>query len=73
LRNNTGSLVVAERSIRWFHATGQQLPDCLHALGTSAAKPLMFLGEDPLLDTLFQEMLTELESGYTALNLVCIS
>lgn len=60
-------------SIRWFHAIGQQLPDYLYALGTSVANPLVFLGEDPLLDTLFEEMLTELESGYTALNLVYVS
>jgi AraC-like DNA-binding protein len=60
-------------SIRWFHATGQQLPDYLDALGTTAANPLVFLGEDPLLDTLFEEVLTELESGYTVLNLIYVS
>ena len=60
-------------SIRWIHAVGDQLPTYLEALGTTTVNPVVFLGEDALLNTLFEEVLTELEIGYTALNLVYVS
>lgn len=60
-------------SIRWFHAVGSQIPAFLETLGVTAEQPVNVLGEDPMLNTLFEEVLTELESGYATLNLICAS
>ena len=60
-------------SIRWFHAVGDQLVPFLEALGTTGQYPTVFLGDDPLLSALFEEVLAELESGYTSLNLIYAS
>jgi len=57
-------------SIRWFHAVGSQIPDFLETLGVTSEQPVVALGEDAMLDSLFEEVLTELETGYTALNLI---
>ena len=60
-------------TIFWVHLVGEQLPAYLEALGTTTAQPLVFLGEDTLLKTLFEEVLGELETGYTHLNLLYAS
>lgn len=52
-------------TIRWFHATGLDLPHLLGALGVSAANPVLFLGQDPGLLALFEELLGTLEHGYS--------
>lgn len=60
-------------SIRWFHVVGETLHDYLAALGITRSLPVVSLGEDPMIDTLFEEILTELETGYVALNLIYVS
>jgi AraC-like DNA-binding protein len=60
-------------TIFWLHVVGEQLPTYLETLGTTEAQPVVFLGEDTLLKTLFEEILGELESGYAHLNLVYAS
>jgi AraC-like DNA-binding protein len=60
-------------TIFWVHVVGEQLPAYLEALGTNTAQPVVFLGDDTLLKTLFEEVLAELESGYTYLNLLYAS
>jgi AraC-like DNA-binding protein len=60
-------------TIFWAHVVGEQLPAYLEALGTNTAQPVVYLGEDTLLKTLFEEVLGELESGYTNLNLLYAS
>ena len=60
-------------SIRWFHAVGSQIPAFLETLGVTAEQPVVLLGDDPMLSSLFEEVLTELESGYTSMNLIYAS
>ena len=60
-------------TIFWVHALGDQLPAYLSALGANAEQSIFFLGEDILLNTLFEEVLGELEGGYTQLNLLYAS
>jgi AraC-like DNA-binding protein len=68
-----GAAVRQPWTIFWVHLVGEQLPAYLETLGTSTARPVVFLGEDILLNTIFEEVLGELESGYTHLNLVYAS
>jgi AraC-like DNA-binding protein len=60
-------------TIFWVHVVGEQLPAYIEALGTTTAEPVVMLGEDTLLKTLFQEVLGELENGYAHLNLLYAS
>jgi AraC-like DNA-binding protein len=73
IAHSYGAAASTPWSIRWLHATGDQLPAFLEALGVTVEHPVVFLGEDTLLNTLFEELLTELEGGYTTLNLIYAS
>jgi AraC family transcriptional regulator, arabinose operon regulatory protein len=49
----------------WLHATGGDIPHLLKELEVSAANPILFLGQDPQLLALFEEVLGTLERGYS--------
>jgi AraC family transcriptional regulator, arabinose operon regulatory protein len=51
-------------TLHWFHATGGDIPHLLGELAVSAASPVLFLGQDPRLLGLFEELLGTLEHGY---------
>lgn len=50
-------------TIYWFHAKGGLLPDFLAGLMVSPARPVVFLGDDPQVLAVFEEVLEVLEQG----------
>lgn len=52
-------------TIHWFHAQGDLLPIFLADLNVPAARPVVFLGDDPQVLAIFEEVLDVLEHGYT--------
>jgi AraC family transcriptional regulator of arabinose operon len=52
-------------TIHWFHAQGNLVADFLAELDVSAAQPVIYLGDDPQVLALFEEVLDVLEHGYT--------
>lgn len=52
-------------SIYWFHAQGALLDNFLAELQVAPDRPLVFLGEDPQVLALWEELLDGLEHGYT--------
>ncbi|MDR3458288.1 MAG: AraC family transcriptional regulator [Verrucomicrobiae bacterium] len=52
-------------TIHWFHAQGSSLGDFLAELDVSAARPVVFLGDDPQVLAIIGEVLDVLEQGYT--------
>lgn len=52
-------------TIYWFHAQGALLDDFLKELNIMPESPLVFLGEDPQVLALFEELVEVLEHGYT--------
>jgi AraC family transcriptional regulator, arabinose operon regulatory protein len=52
-------------TILWFHAGGNLIPGFLAELNVSAAQPVVYLGEDPHVLAIFEEVLDVLEHGYT--------
>lgn len=52
-------------TIYWFHAQGALLDDFLKELKIMPESPLVFLGEDPQVLALFEELVEVLEHGYT--------
>jgi AraC-like DNA-binding protein len=52
-------------TIHWFHAQGSRLDDFLAELNMPAGRPVVFLGEDPQVLAMFEEVLAVLEHGYT--------
>jgi len=52
-------------TIHWFHAQGNLVTAFLAELDVPAARPVVFLGEDPQVLALFEEVLEVLEHGYT--------
>lgn len=52
-------------SIYWFHVQGVLLDNFLAELQVAPDRPLVFLGEDPQVLALFEELLEVLEHGYT--------
>jgi len=57
-------------TIHWFHAVGSNLPFYLERLGVSTAKPVVPLGGDVHLFTLFEDVLEGLEHGFTLTHLI---
>lgn len=57
-------------TIYWFHAVGTHLPLYLEMLGTTAQKPIVPLGLDVQLLSLFEDVLEELEHGFTMAHLL---
>src|ERR1022692_3962427 len=52
-------------SIFWVHATGASMKLLLDEFGVSLERPLFFLGQDPQLVALFEEVIDIVEHGYT--------
>jgi AraC family transcriptional regulator, arabinose operon regulatory protein len=57
-------------TIYWFHAVGTNLPLYLEMLGTTTEKPVVSLGGDVQLLSLFEDVLQELEHGFTMAHLL---
>jgi AraC-like DNA-binding protein len=57
-------------TIHWFHAQGKLLPDFLAELKASGTRPVVFLGDDPQVLAIFDEVLDVLEHGYTPQQLL---
>jgi AraC-like DNA-binding protein len=60
-------------TIAWVHVTGVNIKVFLAELGVSVEHPVIYLGEDPQLLALFEEVLTILEHGYTPTRLLYAS
>lgn len=60
-------------TIPWVHAAGTNVPCYLKELGVSAERPVLYLGEDPQLLALFEEILEVLERGYAPAQLLYAS
>ena len=57
-------------TIHWFHAMGTNLTFYLERLGVTREKPVVALGGDVRLFSLFEDVLEELERGSTLTNLI---
>ncbi|HEY4415219.1 MAG TPA: AraC family transcriptional regulator [Verrucomicrobiae bacterium] len=57
-------------TIHWFHAAGENVPFYLERLGVSLPKPVVPLGGDVQLFSLFEEVLEGLEAGFTQTHLI---
>jgi AraC-like DNA-binding protein len=60
-------------TIPWVHAVGANVGLFLNELGVSLERPVIYLGEDPQLLALFEEVLAILEHGYTPARLLYAS
>ena len=58
-------------SIFWFHAQGALLGDYLRELDVSVDQPVIRLGASPQMPALFEELLEQVEHGYTKLQMLC--
>ena len=58
-------------SIFWFHAQGELLGDYLRELNVSIEQPVIRLGASPQVTALFEELLEQVEQGYTKLQMLC--
>ena len=57
-------------TIHWFHAVGTNVPFYLERLGVSKDKPVIPLGGDVQLFSLFEDVLEGLEHGFTLTHLI---
>jgi AraC-like DNA-binding protein len=57
-------------TIFWFHAVGANVPLYVQRLGVTRDQPVVRLGGDVQLFSLFEEVLQELEHGFTANHLI---
>jgi AraC family transcriptional regulator of arabinose operon len=57
-------------TIPWVHATGANVGWYLEELGVSLERPVLYLGEDPQLLALFEEVLEVAEHGYAPARLL---
>ncbi len=57
-------------TIHWFHAVGSNVPHYLEQLGVSIEKPVVSLGGDPQLFSLFEDLLEGLQHGFTLTHLI---
>lgn len=57
-------------TIHWFHAVGSNLPFYLERLGVTEQKPVVPLGGDVQLFSLFEDVLEGLEHGFTLTHLI---
>ena len=60
-------------TIHWFHSVGANLPFYLERLGVSEQKPVVPLGPDVQLLSLFEDVLEGLEHGFTLTHLIYAS
>ena len=64
-RHAYGADEKAPWTIHWFHAGGNLLANYLAELKVSPALPVIYLGNDPHMLAIFEEVLEVLEHGYT--------
>ena len=57
-------------TIHWFHAIGTNVPFYLERLGVTSDKPVVPLGGDVQLFSLFEEVLEGLEHGFTLTHMI---
>ena len=57
-------------TIHWFHAVGLNIPHYLDRLGVSPQKPVVSLGGDVQLLSLFEDVLEGLQHGFTFTHLI---
>ncbi|MGA2248145.1 MAG: AraC family transcriptional regulator [Verrucomicrobiota bacterium] len=57
-------------TIHWFHAAGANLPHYLERLGVTRERPVVSLGGDPQLFSLFEDLLEGLQHGFTLTHLI---
>jgi AraC family transcriptional regulator, arabinose operon regulatory protein len=57
-------------TIHWFHAVGVNVPRYLERLGVRKEKPVVSLGGDVYLFSLFEEVVEALEHGFTLTHLL---
>ncbi len=57
-------------TIHWFHAVGANVPLYLQRLGVTKEKPVVSLGGDVYLFSLFEEVVEALEHGFTLTHLL---
>ena len=60
-------------TILWVHIKGESLALLLAELGVTQARPVLYLGEDPELLALFEELLDVMEHGYATSRLLYAS
>ncbi|HVT90708.1 MAG TPA: AraC family transcriptional regulator [Tepidisphaeraceae bacterium] len=60
-------------TIRWLHAIGEHVRRMLEELGASPANPVVRIGDAPQVHFLFEELLTQLEHGYSPSRLLYAS
>jgi len=60
-------------TISWIHAKGESVLPLISALEVTPARPILYLGEDPQLLALFEELLSVMERGYAASHLLYAS
>jgi len=60
-------------SIFWVHATGASMKLLLAELNVSSERPTLFLGQDPQVIALFEEVIGVLEHGYAPYQLLYAS
>jgi AraC-like DNA-binding protein len=60
-------------TIYWFHAIGTNMPIYLEKLGVTIENPIVQLGGDVQLLSLFEDVLEELEHGFTTAHLLYAS
>ncbi|HZI30733.1 MAG TPA: AraC family transcriptional regulator, partial [Candidatus Binatia bacterium] len=65
-----GAAKTAPWTIHWFHAVGANVPIYLERLGVSRQNPVVPLGGDVQLFSLFEEVLEGLEHGFTLTHLI---
>lgn len=57
-------------TIHWFHAVGSNVPFYLDRLGVTLEKPVVSLGGDVQLFSLFEDLLEGLQHGFTLTHLI---
>lgn len=60
-------------TIPWVHIKGESIPMLLAELGVTQLQPVVYLGDNPELMALFEELLDVMEHGYTASRLLYAS
>jgi AraC-like DNA-binding protein len=58
-------------TIHWFHVVGSNVPYYLERLGVSDQKPVVSLGNNVQLFSLFEDVREELERGFGTNHLIC--
>ena len=65
-----GAATKSPWTIHWFHAVGANVPYYLERLGVSREQPVVSLGGDVQLFSLFEDLLEGLQRGFTLTHLI---